>query len=557
MHVMTTFVLLFASLALLAAVAVGPAAAEGAENSGAPGIVPGIALVPRPVSVTPKPGAFTLTADTRLLASKEALPVARLLRDSLAPATGFDLAVASSGRGRAIDLRLDRGLTRLGPEGYRLSVTPERVEVRASAPAGLFYGTQTLLQLLPDAVFRRAPVPGVAWTVPGVEIEDRPRFGWRGMMLDAGRYFLPKEDVLKFLDLMALHKFNRFHFHLTEDQGWRVEIKKYPKLTEVGAWRKESMLGHARDQKWDGRPHGGFYTQDDLREIVAYAAARHITVVPEIEMPGHSTAAIAAYPELGNVDVLNGKKLEVSTSWGVHRDVLNAEESTVRFYQDVLTEVLDIFPSEFIHIGGDEAPKDQWKASPRAQALIKERGLKDEHELQSWWIRQMDQWLAARGRRLLGWDEILEGGLAPGAAVMSWRSTEGGIAAAKAGHDAVMAPNQFTYLDYYQTEDKAKEPVAIGGFLPLEKVYGYDPVPEGFTPEQAKHILGVQGQVWGEYVADRKKMEYMAFPRACALAEVAWSPQSARDLADFRKRLPAHLKRLDRLDVGYYRPSPK
>jgi hexosaminidase len=509
-----------------------------------------ISIVPRPVQLARQAGEFTLNADTTLYASEEARAVADQLIQWLAPAAGFKLSVKpdSSDAAKGIVLRLDRSLLQLQSEGYRLVVTPDRAVLTAAAPAGLFYGCQTLRQLLPPDIFCSTRAAGVEWTIPCVTIEDTPRFGWRGLMLDTGRHFMPKEFIFKFIDLLALHKMNTFHWHLTEDQGWRIEIKKYPRLTEIGAWRTETLVGSAGRQPWtfDGTPHGGFYSQNDIREIVAYAQQRFITIVPEIEMPGHSQAALAAYPELGNT----GKTLPVLTYWGVNENVFNVEESTILFLQDVLTEVLELFPSKFIHIGGDEAPKTQWKNSPKAQARMKELGLADEHELQSWFIRRMDTFLAERGRRLIGWDEILEGGLAPGATVMSWRGEGGGIAAARAGHDFVMASNSHLYLDYYQGDAKT-EPLAIGGFLPLERVYAYDPVPESLTEAERKHVLGVQAQIWAEYIATPQKAEYMAYPRACAVSEVAWTPVTQKEFGNFRTRLEVHLKRLSCLNVNY------
>jgi hexosaminidase len=430
------------------------------------------------------------------------------------------------------------------------------VAIRAARPAGAFYALQTLRQLLPAAIFRQAKVAAAAWTIPAVSIEDYPRFGWRGMHLDVGRHFMPKEFVKKFIDLLAFHKFNRFQWHLTEDQGWRIEIRQFPRLTLVGASRRQTLVGRPdRDStKWrfDGQPHGGFYTQEDVAELVAYAQARFVTIVPEIEMPGHSQAAIAAYPELGN----RRDSLPVWTAWGVDENIVNPSDETIRFEQRVLTEVLALFPGRWIHIGGDEAPKAQWKASSLAQARIKELGLKDEDELQSYFTRQMDQFLTARGRTLIGWDEILEGGLSPNAVVMSWRGIDGGIAAARAGHDVVMAPGSHTYFDHYQSADTAAEPLAIGGFLPLDTVYAYEPVPAALTPEEARHVLGAQGQLWTEYIPDAKRVEYMAFPRACALAEVLWTPREGKDYADFLRRLAPHLERLAVLDVNYHRLNP-
>jgi len=512
--------------------------------------VPPTALIPIPAQLTSRSGAFVLTAATQLTAPDILRSQAELLRDQLRPATGLPLAIAASARGACISLALDASLARLGDEGYRLEVTPDEVSIHASRATGIIHASQTLRQLLPTAIFRRAPVSGVAWAIPSVEIEDRPRFAWRGSHLDVGRHFMPKEFVLKHLDLLALHKLNVFHWHLTEDQGWRIEIKKYPRLTEVGAWRKDSMTApRTKDptlRKFAGKPHGGFYTQDDVREVVRYAAERGITVLPEIEMPGHAMAAIAAYPELGNT----GKPIEVLTYWGITDHVLGVGDNVLRFFEDVFDEVLELFPSKFIHVGGDECPKVEWRQTPAAQARIKSEGLKDEDELQSWFIRHFDSWLARRGRRLIGWDEILEGGLAPGATVMSWRGEQGGIAAAKAGHDVVMAPQKPTYLDHSQTE-LPTEPAGIGGHNSLEDVYAYEPVPKELNGEGARHVLGAQGQIWTEYMPDPKRVEYMAWPRLTALAEVLWSPPETRDFASFKSRLEMHLERLAILDVNY------
>ena len=528
-----------------------PLGAQGVPDNAA---VAGV--IPRPVRMTMERGTFTLGPRTVVWTETRDASLGRQFARSLEPATGFAVAVRSGGTPPAADaivLRRDASLARLGPEGYALDVRPGRVVARASDAAGLFYATQTIRQLLPADIFRDAPVPNVKWVVPAVTIEDRPRFAWRGAHLDVCRHFMPKEFVKKYIDLLALHKLNTFHWHLTDDQGWRLEIKKYPKLTEVGAWRPSTIVGHmVRDTTtatYDNARHGGFYTQDDAREIVAYAAERHVTVVPEIEMPGHARAATAAYPQLG----LTEQALPVWTNWGVTPYILNADESTVAFMQDVLTEVLDIFPSKFIHVGGDEAAKDVWKTDPRIQARIKELGLKDEHELQSWFIKRMDQFLSAKGRRLIGWDEILEGGLAPGATVMSWRGIQGGIAAAQSGHDVVMAPGKWTYLDHAASTDPS-EPLSIGGFLPIDTVYSFEPVPAELDSAQARHVLGAQAQLWTEYIPTPKQAEYMAYPRLSALAEVVWTPKERKDFADFRSRLDTHLKRLDALDVNYRKP---
>ncbi len=509
----------------------------------------GLSVVPQPVHLARTPGAFVLTARAVITTDPAMRDVGYALADYVLPATGYRLPVRASGGGATavISIRTDSALARLGDEGYRLRVTPSGVTIRAFKPAGAFYAVQTLRQLLPVEIFRQARVAAVTWSIPAVTIEDSPRFPWRGAHLDVARHFMPKEFVKKYIDLLALHKLNRFHWHLTDDQGWRIEILRYPRLTQVGAWRTQTLVGRPDEDttKWtfDGRPHGGFYTQDDVREIVAYARARFVTVVPEIEMPGHSQAAIAAYPELGNT----GDTVHVWTSWGVSENILNPDDRTVRFYQDILTEVMGLFPSRWIHVGGDEADKAQWLTFRRLS-------LPDAQALQSWFIRQMDDFLTAHGRALIGWDEILEGGLAPNAVVMSWRGTEGGIAAAQAGHDVVMTPGSHTYLDHYQSLDTASEPLAIGGFLPIDTVYSYEPVPDALTAAEGRHVLGAQAQMWTEYVPDSRHAEYMIFPRLCALAEVVWTPRDRKDFAGFTARLGTHLRRLAILDVNYRRP---
>jgi len=509
-------------------------------------------IVPKPLRAAPADGSFVISPATAVEPDIASGDCAQRLVDLLAPALGVKLAVtSSSGATNCIRIRVDPDLARLTDEGYRLDVSPQLVTISAPTAAGVFWGVQTLRQLLPTQSFSTSRVDGVAWEIPCCTIEDRPRFRWRGLMLDCARHFMPIKFLYKWIDLLSLHKLNVFHWHLTDDQGWRVEIRKYPKLTELGAWRRETLVGHALPVRekyaYDGARHGGYYSRDDIKRLVRYAASRNVTIVPEIEMPGHSQAAIAAYPELGNTNT----PLDVWTHWGVSPHILNADESTIEFYQNVLDEVMELFPSQFIHVGGDEAPKDQWKASPRAQSRMKQLGLADENELQSWFIRRMDAFLAKRGRRLIGWDEILEGGLAPGAAVMSWRGEEGGVAAARAGHDVVMAPQKRVYFDHYQSDDHAKEGLAIGGLTRLKDVYAYEPVPPALTSDQAAHVLGAQGQLWTEYIPTPARLEYMAFPRACALAEVVWSAKETRDPAEFESRLRVHLERLTTLGVNF------
>ena len=513
-------------------------------------------IIPQPVGMAAHAGRFTITARTVIWTDSASAAAGHRLARYLEPATGIVFRVLAGGTAPpgAIGFRHDPTLKRLGDEGYVLDVRPSGVVVRAPAAAGQFYAIQTIRMLLPAGIFREAAVGGIDWSLPAVSIEDRPRFAWRGGHLDSARHFIPKEFVKKYIDLLALHKLNTFHWHLTDDQGWRVEIKRYPRLTGVGAWRKETLVGRYRrgvEGQYDGRPHGGFYTQEDLQEIVAFARARHVTIIPEIEMPGHAVAIIAAYPELG----VTGEPMEVATRWGIFSDILNAEPSTIRFMQNVLAEVMQIFPGRYVHIGGDEADKAKWKASARIQARIKELGLKDESELQSWFIRQMDTFLTSHGRRLVGWDEILEGGLAENAVVMSWRGTKGGLEAARASHDVVMTPTSHTYFDYYQSKDQTGEPLAIGGYLPLETVYAFEPVPAELEPQYVGHVLGAQGQLWTEYMPTPKHVEYMAFPRLCALAEVVWSPKDARDYAGFVERLGSHTERLRALDVNVRPPD--
>jgi hexosaminidase len=440
----------------------------------------------------------------------------------------------------------------LGPEAYRFTVDPDGVRIEAGGEAGLFYGRQTLRQLLPPENYRKARISTEPWRLPFVEITDSPRFRWRGALLDVARHFLPKADVLRFLDLMAMHKLNVLHFHLTEDQGWRLEIKRYPKLTEIASWRRESPIGnpHLPDTPYDNRPHGGFYTQDDIREIVAYAAERHITVVPEVDVPGHSTAAIAAYPELGNQDVASARQpREVWTRWGVSETVLNVEEATVEFYQNVLDEVCDLFPGEYLSIGGDECPKAEWKAGARAQERMAELGLADEEELQAWFLNRLGEHVAKKGRRLLGWDEILEGELSPGTVVASWRSMDGAVEAARRGHDTVTCPVGWVYLDFKQSDDP-EEPIPVSRLTTLERVYAFEPVPADLEPELAHHVIGSEATIWTEYMDSPRTVDYMAFPRLCAFAETVWS-SGGRDFSEFSDRMETHLKRLDAIGVEY------
>ncbi|MBN0045872.1 beta-N-acetylhexosaminidase [Streptomyces actuosus] len=522
--------------------------------------------------VIPKPGRMTehaasfleLGPRTALAAEAGTERTERWLRATLTQATGLPLAPGGADGNDVIRLSLPADAARdLGAEGYRLSVTPRGVDLAGGGPAGLFWGAQTLRQLLGPDAHRRAPLPGRRWRLPQVHVEDSPRFRWRGLLLDVARHFIPKEGILRQLDLMAAHKLNVLHLHLTDDQGWRIEIARYPELTRTGSWRARSKFGHRASPLWDERPHGGYYTQDDIREIVSHAAERHITVVPEIDVPGHSQAAVAAYPGLGNTDVVDTAALTVWDTWGISPNVLAPTDATLRFYEGVFEEVLDLFPAQaaefsaFVHVGGDECPKDQWRRSPAAQARVRELGLADEDALQAWFIGHFDRWLAARGRRLIGWDEILEGGLAPGAAVSSWRGYAGGIAAARAGHDVVMCPEQQVYLDHRQAAGE-DEPVPIGHVRTLEDVYRFEPVPPELTGDEARHVLGTQANVWTEALEDQARVDYQTHPRLAAFAEVAWStlpPPEQRDYADFERRMADHYPRLDALGVAYRPPG--
>ncbi|MER7759281.1 beta-N-acetylhexosaminidase [Streptomyces sp. NPDC097619] len=527
-------------------------------------------LIPAPAHVTlpERPGPGIALVDPVLDAGPGTSATVRWLRRELGAATGWDLparepgAPREPGRTVLVLTQGDTGLAdRFGPEGHRLDVTGGEVRLDGAGPAGLFWAAQTLRQLLGPEAYRRAPLrPGRAWSLPEARIEDGPRFGWRGLMLDVARHFLPKDAVLRQIDLLAAHKLNVLHLHLTDDQGWRLHIERHPRLTEVGAWRPRSRRGHRASPLWNDTPHGGFYTHDDIREIVAYAAERHVRLVPEIDVPGHSQAAIAAYPHLGNTDLPAAAPVEVWDDWGVSPHVLAPTEEVLRFYEEVLEEVLELFPPEvspFVHIGGDECPKDQWRESPAARARVAELGVGDEDGLQSWFIRHFDGWLAARGRRLIGWDEILEGGLADGAAVSSWRGYAGGVTAAEAGHDVVMCPEQHVYLDHRQ-DGGPEEPTPIGYVRTLEDVYRFEPVPPGLSPEATARILGAQANVWTEVMEDQRRVDYQVFPRLAAFAETVWSRLPApeeRDWKGFEARMTAHYPRLDALGVAYRPPG--
>ena len=504
----------------------------------------GFNAVPLPREMTEKEGKFDLKTDTKIVIqnSDKLDRVVAGFNKRMEAALGQALTVVTDvPSGNYIQFALDENCDR-GVEGYCLSVTKDKVEVKSGTPRGLFYGMQTLLQLLPAEVESKSKVTAINWDIPCVEISDEPRFKWRGMHLDVGRHFLSVDFIKKQLDVMAMYKLNTFHWHLTEDQGWRIEIKKYPKLTEIGSVRMD-----------EGKAYGGYYTQEEIKEVVTYAAERFIDVVPEIELPGHSLAALTGYPHLS----CKGGPFEVRNVWGVEADIYCAgNEETFAFLEDVIDEVTQLFPYEYFHIGGDEAPKDRWKTCRKCQARMKHEKLADEHELQSYFIKRAEAMLLKRNKKMIGWDEILEGGLAPSAAVMSWRGEEGGIEAAELGHDVVMTPGNWVYLDHYQGSSKV-EPVTIGGYTTLEESYGYDPVPKELEPEKAKHILGTQGNVWTEYMYTPEITEYRIYPRIIALAEVGWTTKQKKDFDNFLSRMNNQFVRLDLHDINYHIPLPE
>ena len=491
-------------------------------------------MIPRPVSVVAGSGSCTLRPGAPASAGPGLGGVAAWLRETLPAGCG------------GVGLRIDPARH---PEGYALTTGPDGVDIAGGSAAGVFYGVQTLRQLLPPATLRRAPIPDGPPSLPSVRIEDEPRFAWRGVMLDVARHFMPVSDVLRFVDLAAFHKLNVLHLHLTDDQGWRIEVPGRPRLTSVGGWRSSTMLGSRMHGRYDGRPHGGFYTADDLREIVAYAAARFVTVVPEVDMPGHMQAAVAAYPELGN-----GFAGPARTAWGVSTHVLNPGAEALDFCRAVLDHICDIFPSPLIGIGGDECPTAEWETSPAALAEIARLGLAGADAVQPWFTARLAEHLATRGRRVYGWDEVLAGGAPAGAVIAAWRGVEPTRVAARAGHEVVACPDISVYFDYRQS-DEPGEPTPVGTLLTLAGVYAFEPVPADLSPAEAALVIGGQANVWTEHMESARRVDYMTYPRLCALAEAVWSPAGTRDFADFSARLEPHLARLDALGVNYRPPS--
>jgi hexosaminidase len=503
-----------------------------------------VSVIPKPVTtVLPSTaGQFVITSATPVILEGSGTENSfNFLNEYLQQVYGFTLkSGARQNSAGSIRLNFERLDNKIAG-AYRMQVDKGGVVIGGDNEAGVFYGIQTLIQLLP--VEKKSVL-----AIPFVTINDHPRFQYRGLMLDVCRHFFPVNFVKKYIDYIALHKMNYFHWHLTDDQGWRVEIKKHPRLTEVGGYRKGSIIGRFPGTGNDNIPHGGFYSQNEIREIVAYARKRYITVVPEIEMPGHASAALAAYPNLG----CTGGPYEVQQTWGVFDDVFCAgNDSVFTLLQDVLDEVIPLFPSKYVHIGGDESPKTRWKTCTKCQKRIHDNNLKDEHELQSYFIQRMERYVNSKGKTIIGWDEILEGGLAPNAVVMSWRGEKGGIEAAKQNHDVIMTPGSHVYLDH--AEKQKEDSVTIGGYLPTRKVYSYEPVPKELSPQEGKHVLGAQGNLWTEYITNPSKVEYMIFPRVSALSEVLWSPALNRKWPEFEQRLNQQVKRYGLWKARYSR----
>ena len=500
-------------------------------------------IIPKPVSLKVKPGIFKLDKKTAIVVKDEGdKDAADFFNDYLEKYYGFSLSITETASNNFISFSTKKFIK--APENdehYTLNGTSKSIVLEGDSYAGTFLGAQSLIQLLP--VKRSSSLQ-----LPLVSISDQPRLKYRGLMLDVARHFFDVEFVKKYIDFIALHKMNTFHWHLTDDQGWRIEIKKYPKLTEIGAYRNGTIIGRYPGTGNDNIHYGGFYTQEQIKEVVAYAAKRHITVIPEIEMPGHAKAALASYSNLG----CSGGPYEVKQTWGVEEEVFCAgNDSVFTFLQEVLDEVIPLFPSQYVHIGGDECPKSRWKTCPKCQKRIKDHNLKDEHELQSYFVQRMEKYVNSKGKKMIGWDEILEGGLAPNATVMSWRGEAGGIEAAKQDHDVIMTPGTHVYLDHSQS--KKEDSVTIGGYLSVQKVYSYEPVPGVLSTKQKKHVLGAQGNVWTEYMKSPRKVEYMLFPRLSALSEVLWSPPASRSWNEFEKRLAVQFKRYDLWGVNYSR----
>lgn len=515
-------------------------------------------IIPLPKSIKTLEGHFHVNDQTVIVYKSldyQGRKVTEYLQTLIAEPTGWQLAILTElPDDNFIHLKIDQTFNKTSGS-YAIHSDATGITISSATSQGLFYGIQSLRQLFPPEIESSSIIDSVKWIIPAVVIEDEPRFNYRGMHLDVGRHYFSVDFIKKYIDLMAMHKMNFFHWHLTEDQGWRIEIKKYPKLSQIASKRKETLIGHgARPPfEYDNKPYGGYYTHEEVREIVKYAADRFITIIPEIELPAHSLAALAAYPELG----CTGGPYEVATRWGSFEDIFCAgNEHTFQFLEDVLSEVIDLFPGPYIHIGGDECSKFRWKNCPKCQHRVRSEKLKSDDQLHSYFIKRIQKFLMRKNRQLIGWDEVLDGDIYPGATIMSWRGETGGIKAAKMGYNVIMTPNSHLYFDHYQT-DPQSEPLAIGGYSTLESVYNYEPVPYELSEEEAQYIIGAEGLLWTEYIKTPDYAEYMVLPRAIALAEVCWSPKEKRDWQSFRKRLEKHFKRLDYLDVNYYYEVPK
>ncbi|MDR1054266.1 MAG: beta-N-acetylhexosaminidase [Prevotellaceae bacterium] len=515
-------------------------------------------VIPMPAKLKRASGEFVFNQRTQLIISDDT----EAMRNAIAPLTdrlrivaGFIIPVVHepnpATQSNTVVCKLNKKNT--NNEGYELTVKKNSILVEAQTPQGIFYAMQTLRQLMPAEIDKSTLIEGIKWTVPCVEITDAPRFVYRGLHLDVSRHFFPIEFVKNYIDWLAYHKINTFHWHLTDDQGWRIEIKKYPKLTETGAWRCRTLKGAYKnnpcEREWDNTTYGGYYTQEEIKTVVEYAAKRFVTIVPEIEIPGHAVAALTAYPELS----CSGGPFEVEGLWGVFEDIFCTRDEVFNFLEDVLVEVIALFPGKYIHIGGDEAPKVRWERCHACQTNMKELGLKDEHELQSYFVQRIEKFIESKGRSIIGWDEILEGGLAPNATVMSWRGEKGGIEAAKQKHSVIMTPNTYVYFDYYQVykADRDKEPHSIGGELPIDKVYQFDPMPKELSIDEQKYILGGQANLWTEYMKTPEHVEYMAYPRVAALSECIWSNPERKNYDDFIQRLTNLVKHYDELGINY------
>lgn len=518
-----------------------------------------VSIIPQPTQLTMGKGNFSIQAKTKIVLGAEGLDKsASFLQAYVQKMYGLHLKIEHRGIASGnIVLRLKK-MNHTVAGAYHMEVNNDYVSIEADQPTGVFYGVQSLLQLFPVNM-------GTELAIPQLSIIDKPRFAYRGMHLDVGRHFFPLDFIKKYIDFIAMHKMNTFHWHLTEDQGWRIEIKKYPKLTQVGAYRNGTTIGRYPGTGNTNTSYGGYYTQEQIKEVVKYATDRYVDIIPEIELPGHSSAAIAAYPELSCFPEESTKHpaktawngtaegKQVQQTWGVFEDVFCPSEYTFNFLENVFNEVIELFPSKYIHIGGDECPKESWKRSAFCQQLIKDKNLKDEHGLQSYFIQRMEKYLNSKGKQIIGWDEILEGGLAPNALVMSWRGEKGGIEAAKQKHQVIMTPGEWVYFDHAQ--NKPEDSVTIGGFTDLQKVYGYEPVPKGLSQADAQYILGAQANMWTEYMTNIDKVEYMLFPRMSALSEVLWSSKESRNWSAFQQKMKQQYKRYEQWDANYNKPA--